>query len=145
MPFKEFPQPNVHHWKPDENFDHHIDRLHVATNWHDFVVLAWTTDDRSDGGLIVAPEAVPENVTEHFRGYLEPFEYARDEKVQPYLYVNQLDDGRLEFRLAHPMYEGSFETSGSVLHIRPTLRNLRRRPDSIAGYTRPVTEHKRVS
>lgn len=145
MPFRNYPQPNVHHWKPGDHFDQEADRLLVKTSWDDSIVLAWSSGDMSDGSLIVAPEVVPENVADHFGDVLDPFEYASGRTMTPYLYVTQLDDNRLSLVLAHPRYEGSFDTSGSVESIRPVKRSLKRYPDQIAGYTRRITERKRAS
>ena len=125
MPFVNNPPPDVRTWRPSqEDFNQATDRLMVKTLWNDTLVLAWSTDEASTGGLILARDAMPQNIREHFDTMLEPLEYEPGQIVQPELFVTQQDNGRLRFELAHPDYEGHFTTGGQVSHISVPLRRI---------------------
>jgi len=147
MPFKYYPQPNVHHWKPDltESFNQETDRLLVYLDWDDEkIILAWWGDVKSASlGLVLAREAIPENIAWHFGDKLDPFMYALGETMQPELFVTQMDDDRLTFELAHPAYEGSFDTRGRVYRIHKVQQGRRRHSPKIAGHYHGITERDR--
>lgn len=142
MPFKEYPQPNVHVWlPPHRGFSQADDRLLVETTWNDYVLLSWSSDDRFTGRLIVAPEAVPVNVALFLRGMLEAYEHAIGVTIQPTLDVTQTDDNRLEFALNHPRYQGRFYSEGTVDHVRAIKRGRKPPPTTFAG-RRPVVSER---
>jgi len=145
MPFKCYPQPNIHHWKPEYGtFNQETDRLLVYIGWHDDkIILSWSTDERSTGGLVLAQEAIPENIAWHFGDKLDPFIYAPGETMQPELFVTQMDDNRLMFELTHPAYEGSFDTRGRVYRIHKVQRGRRRHSPTVAGHYHGITERNR--
>ncbi len=120
MPFNEYPQPNVHTWRPDYDvFNWETDRLRIRTDWDETVILAWSTKESVGGVLTIAPEAMPVNVANHFGNTLghEP-----GRTYQPMLHVIQRNDNGLTFYLTHPRFEGSFGMNGRVCHIRPVQR-----------------------
>lgn len=143
MPFNHHPQPNIRDWKPDyDSFDQETERLLVYTDWDDRIILAWSSDERSTGSHIIAPEAIPENLRSYFGEMLAPYEYKPGEFVQSKLFVYQQDNNSLKIDLAHPVYSGSFDTSGHVCRVYRVQRGQRRHSLEVAGHRRPITKRE---
>ena len=144
MPFNHYPQPNVHDWKPDyDTFDQDEERILVYLNWGEKIICSWSSDERSTGGLVIAPEAIPDNLRSYFGDKLDPYEYAPGEFMQPLLFVYQNENNSLKIELAHPKFDGSFDTGGQVYRIHAVRRGRRRHSLEVAGYRRGITERQR--
>jgi len=118
MPFKEFPRPSINTWGPDDDFDWAEDRLYVELNWHDdSLILAWSSDDDA-GGLVIAHEAVPDNLLRWVYNMTD----MRDHPTELMFFVRQSPDTNvLIIELIHPVYYGKFVTSGGVCNVRPLV------------------------